>query len=147
MKNINTCLGFAILLEGCVGDGELVLCAELEQEAPVVVTVTNAVSSKDSFPGLGIPPNSSVEVAKDEDLVVFRGVVQESAQMGLWVYYRSTPLLGERPSMADEPHPPGASLVILRQAPAVALSLWLESRGYRVEVGVGLRVCVTRWMF
>ena len=56
------------LLEGCVGDGELVLCAELEQEAPVVVTVTNAVSSKDSFPGLRIPPNSSVEVAKDEDL-------------------------------------------------------------------------------
>lgn len=49
--------------------------------------------------------------------------------------------------MADEPHPPGASLVILRQAPAVALSFWLESRGYRVEVGVGLRVCATRWMF
>ena len=71
------------LLEGCVGDGELVLCAELEQEAPVVVTVTNAMSSKDSFPGLRIPPNSSVEVAKDEDLAVFRGVVQESAQIGI----------------------------------------------------------------
>ena len=71
------------LLEDCVGDGELVLCAELEQEAAVVVTVTNAMSSKDSLPGLRVLPNSSVEVAKDEDLVVFRGVVQDSAQIGI----------------------------------------------------------------
>ena len=60
------------LLEGCVGDGELVLCAELEQEAPVVVTVTNAVSSKDSFPGLRIPPNSSVEVANGRRIDMMR---------------------------------------------------------------------------
>ena len=67
-------------MEDCVDDGELVLCAELEQEAPVVTTVTDAVSSKDSLPGLSVLPNSNVEVAKvakDEDLVVFRGVVQD----------------------------------------------------------------------
>ena len=56
----------------------MVLCTELEQEAPVVTTVTNAVSSKDSLPGLRVLANSNIEVAyvaKDEDLVVFRGVV------------------------------------------------------------------------
>ena len=50
------------------------LCAERKQEAPIVVTVTNAVSSKDSLPGLRVLPNSTVEVAKVEDLVVFRDV-------------------------------------------------------------------------
>ena len=66
------------MLEDCLDDGELVLCTELEQEAPVVTTVTNAVSSKDSLPGLRVLANSNIEVAyvaKDEDLVVFRGVV------------------------------------------------------------------------
>ena len=71
------------LLKDCVADGKLVLCTELEQEAPVVVTVTNAVSSEDSLPGLRVLPNSSVEVAKDKDLVVFRSVGQESAQIGI----------------------------------------------------------------
>ena len=49
--------------------------------------------------------------------------------------------------MADEPHPPGAGLVILRQAPAVALSFWLSTRGHHVDVGVGLGVYATQWMF
>ena len=71
------------LLKDCVGYGKLVLCTELEQEAPVVVTVTNGVSSEDSLPGLRVLPNSSVEVAKDKDLVVFRSVGQESAQIGI----------------------------------------------------------------
>lgn len=71
------------MFEDCVDDGELVLYAELEQEAPVVATVTNTVSSKDSLPGLRVLPNSSIEVAKDEDLLIFRGVVQESPQIGI----------------------------------------------------------------
>ena len=71
------------LLKDCVGDGKLVLRTELEQEAPVVLTVTNAVSSEDSLPGLRVLPNSSVEVAKDKDLVVFRSVGQESVQIGI----------------------------------------------------------------
>ena len=69
------------LLKDCVVDDKLVLCAELEQEAPIVVTVTNAMSSEDSLPGLTVLPNSSVEVAKDKDLVGFTSVVQESAQI------------------------------------------------------------------
>ena len=68
------------MLKDCVGDDKLVLCAELEQEAPIVVTVPDAMSSEDSLPRLTVLPNSSVEVAKDKDLVVFRSVVQESAQ-------------------------------------------------------------------
>ena len=49
--------------------------------------------------------------------------------------------------MADEPHPPGESLVILRQAPAVVLSFWLKFRGHHVWVGVGLEVYATQRMF
>ena len=71
------------LVKDCVGDGKSVLCAELEQEAPIIVTVTNTVSSKDSLPGFRVLPNSSVEVAKDKDLVVFRNVDQESVQIGI----------------------------------------------------------------
>ena len=70
-----------LLLKDCVGDDKLVLCAELEQEAPIVVTVTDTMSSEDSLPRLTVLPNSGVEVAEDKDLVVFRSVVQESAQI------------------------------------------------------------------
>ena len=58
--------------------------------------------------------------------------------------YRSSPLLGQQPSMTNKPHPPRASLVILRQAHAFVLSFWLESRGHHVEIGVGFEVCATQ---
>ena len=57
------------------------LCAELEQEVLIVVTVTNAMSSENSLPRLTVLPNSSVEGAKDKDPDFFRSVVQESAQI------------------------------------------------------------------
>ena len=41
------------------------------------------MSSEDSLPGLNVLPNSSFEVAKDKDFVVFRSVGQESAQIGI----------------------------------------------------------------
>ena len=69
------------MLKGCVGDDKLVLCAELEQEVLIVVTVTNAMSSENSLPRLTVLPNSSVEGAKDKDPDFFRSVVQESAQI------------------------------------------------------------------
>ena len=69
------------LLKDCVGDDKLALCAELEQEVPIVITITNAMSSKDSLPHLTVLPNSSIEVAKDKDLVIFRSVVRESVQI------------------------------------------------------------------
>ena len=77
------CFQAVFLLEDCVGNDELMLCTEFEQEAPIVITVPNALSSKDSFPGLGVPPNSSVKVANNEDLVTCRGVIQESEQIGI----------------------------------------------------------------
>ena len=77
------CFQAVFLLEDRVGNDELVLCTELEQKVPVVVTVPNAVSSEDSSPGLGVPLNSCVKVANNEDLVDCRGVVQESAQIGI----------------------------------------------------------------
>ena len=39
---------------------------------------------------------------------------------------------------ANKPHPPEVSMAILRQVPTVTLSLWSASRGYNMEVEVGL---------
>ena len=39
-----------LLLEDCVGNGELVFSAELEQDASIVITVTNIMPTMDSFP-------------------------------------------------------------------------------------------------
>ena len=38
------------MLEVCIGNSELVLNAKVELEAPIVITVTNAVPTKDFFP-------------------------------------------------------------------------------------------------
>ena len=65
----------------------------------------------------------------------------------LWVYYQIPPLLEGQPIKANEPHVPGVSQAMLRQVPAVALSFWMVSRGYHVEVEVGLGVCATQWIF
>ena len=48
---------------------------------------------------------------------------------------------------ANEPLPSGVNMVILRQVPTVALSSWLVSTWYHVEVEVGIRVCATQLMF
>ena len=53
-----------------------------------------------------------------------------------WFYYQSSPLQGGQPTKANKPNPPGVSLVILCQKSAVALSYWLVTRGYHVEVEV-----------
>ena len=45
------CFQAIFLEEECIRNGELALSAELEQEAPIAITVTNAVPTKDSFPG------------------------------------------------------------------------------------------------
>ena len=47
----------------------------------------------------------------------------------LWVYYQSSTLQDGQSTKAIKPHPTGVSLVILRQVPAVIISLWLVSRG------------------
>ena len=41
-----------------------------------------------------------------------------------WVYYRGSLLLGGLPTKANEPHPPGVSLLMSRHVPAVALSFF-----------------------
>ena len=45
------CCDAIFLMKDCVGNGESALSAELEQEAPIVITFTNAMPTKDSFPG------------------------------------------------------------------------------------------------
>ena len=46
-----SCFRAIFLLKDCFVNGKLVLSAKLEQEAPIVITVTNAVPTKYSFPG------------------------------------------------------------------------------------------------
>ena len=75
------CIQAIILLEDCISNGELALSAELEQEATIVMTVTNAVPSKDSFPGNCVPHNSSSEVALFQDLIICKSFVQISARI------------------------------------------------------------------
>ena len=81
------CFQADFLLEDRVGNDELLLFTELKQKAPIVITVPNAVSSEDSFPGLGVPVNSCVKVANNEDLVNCRGVVQEYVQIRIEVVF------------------------------------------------------------
>ena len=53
------------LLEDGVGDNMLLLSAKLQQQAPVVVAVTNSMSVKYSFLGICILACSSIEITKD----------------------------------------------------------------------------------
>ena len=66
------CLQAIFLLEDGFRNVVLALSAKLEQSAPIFITVTNAVPSKDSFPGYCVHPHSSVEIAKYHDLVIWK---------------------------------------------------------------------------
>ena len=46
-----------------VGDDELLLRTELQQQTPVVIAVANSVSTKDSFPQFEASSHSGVEVS------------------------------------------------------------------------------------
>ena len=46
-----SCFQMVLLLEDCIDNGKITLSAELEQEASIVNTVTNALPTKDCFPG------------------------------------------------------------------------------------------------
>ena len=70
-----SCLHAVVLHDNCIGDCKFVLCAELELEAPLVVANTNTVFSMDAFPCLRFATNSSVEVSRDQDHVICRGVI------------------------------------------------------------------------
>ena len=39
------------LLEDCIGNGGLVLCAKLKKEVPIAITAVNVVAIKDCFLG------------------------------------------------------------------------------------------------
>jgi len=69
------------LLEDGVGDDQLLLSAKLQQQAPIVVAVSNAVSAKNSFPGIYILTYSGVEIAKDYYLVVCRDALEMAAEL------------------------------------------------------------------
>ena len=80
------CLQAVVLLEDCIDSSEMVLCGVLEQEAFVVSTVINDVPIKDSLPHHGLSPNYSVDVAKDQDVEICRGV-QIYAQIRIYAVF------------------------------------------------------------
>ena len=75
------CLQAVFLLEDGVCDGELLLCTELQQQAPVVIAVTNTMFPNDSFPSFRIFAHPGVEVTKDYDFVVCRGALKEATEI------------------------------------------------------------------
>ena len=68
------CFKSVLFLGDGVGEDKLLLSAMLQQQVPVVVAVTNAMSAKYSFPGIYILANSCIEITKDYHLVICRGV-------------------------------------------------------------------------
>ena len=57
------CLEPIRLLKQGVGDDELLLGTELQQQTPVVIAVANSVSTQDSFPQFEVSSHSRVEVS------------------------------------------------------------------------------------
>ena len=65
----SSCFEADYLLRDCVGHRELIFSAELK-EALIVITATNAVPTKCAFQGHCVHPNSNIELAKDQGLVI-----------------------------------------------------------------------------
>ena len=72
-----------LLLEDCVSDDKLPLSAKFQQQATVVIAVTNTISTKYSFPGICILGHSSIEITKEYHLVICRGALETAPE--LWV--------------------------------------------------------------
>ena len=77
----SSCFKPVLLLEDGVDDDKLLLSAKLQQQAPVVVAVTNAMSAKYSFPGICALAYSSIELIKDYHLVVCKGALETAAEL------------------------------------------------------------------
>ena len=75
------CFKSVLLLKDGVGDHKLLLSAKLQQQAPIVIAVTNTVSAKYSFPGIWILAHSSIEITKDYPLVVCRHALETAGEL------------------------------------------------------------------
>lgn len=73
----------SFLLEDGIGDDKLLFHAKLKQQAPIFVAVSDAVSTKNSFPGNCVLAHSGVKVPKDYYFVVCRGALEEAAKLGI----------------------------------------------------------------
>ena len=69
-----------LLLKQCVCDGQLVLGAKLQEQASVVVAVAKSMFAKNSFPQLGVSAHPSIEIAKDDELVLRVYACDDSVQ-------------------------------------------------------------------
>ena len=58
-----SCFQAILHLEGCARNCKMSLSAEIMQDASIVITFNSSVNTKDSFPGRGDHPNSSIDVA------------------------------------------------------------------------------------
>ena len=73
------CFQAIFLLEDCARYCKMALCAELMQEASIVITVTSSLLTMDSFPCHWDHPNSSIDVAMYQDLITCMSVAKRSA--------------------------------------------------------------------
>ena len=70
-----------LLLKQCVCDGQLVLGAKLQEQASIVVAVAKSMFAKNSFPQLGVSAHPSIEIAKDDQLVLRVYACDDSVQI------------------------------------------------------------------
>ena len=74
------CFQTVFLLEDGVCDDELLLCAELQQQVPIVIAVSNPMAAEYPFPGVCIFAHSGTEIAKYYDLVICRDALEKAAE-------------------------------------------------------------------
>ena len=70
------------LLEG-VHDRKLLLGTEFKQKAPIFNAVSYSTLSKNTFPGYSILTHSSVEVVKDDNLIICWDICQETSKISI----------------------------------------------------------------
>ena len=75
------CFKSVLLLEDGVGNSKLLLSAKLQQQAPIILTVTSDISAKYSFSEICIFAHSSIEITKDYHLVICRGALGTAAEL------------------------------------------------------------------
>ena len=79
-----------------VGNTEVVCSAKLQQSLSIFIQPANAILSKAQRLGCGVIANTSIEIAKDVEQVLFRDVISGSFQvLGELIFSSETQLILE----------------------------------------------------
>ena len=80
-EDASGCFKSVLLVEDSFGDDKLPQTAKLQEQAPVVVVVINAVYANYSLPWICILAHSSTEITKDFHFLVCGGALETAAEL------------------------------------------------------------------